>query len=343
LASLPISPFKSADKHRPILFLAYAFGVNSDPTQLLEALKLAATHLIRGGLVAFPTETVYGLGANAEDGQAVAKIYRAKNRPADHPLIIHIAHSSDVAHFAKDVPDYAQELMRKFWPGPMTLILNRSDNAADFVTGSQDTVGLRVPNHAVALALLLAFKNQGGHGIAAPSANRYGSVSPTTAGAVEIELAEFLSDEDLILDGGSSEVGLESTIIDCTAEAPRILRPGAISPEMIQDATKLEILQSGAKTIRVSGSHLKHYSPRAKVVIDQIASEGEGLIALSSEQTPPGVIRLAAPENLEEYAAVLYAALREADQRNIAVVHVTLPQGEGLAIAIRDRIQRAAS
>jgi L-threonylcarbamoyladenylate synthase len=343
LASLPISPFKSADKHRPILFLAYAFVVNSDPTQLLSALNSAAAHLIGGGLVAFPTETVYGLGANAEDELAVAKIYRAKNRPADHPLIIHIAHSSDVTHFAKDIPDYAQELMQKFWPGPMTLILNRSEKAADFVTGSQGTVGLRVPNHAVALALLLAFKNQGGHGIAAPSANRYGSVSPTTAKAVEIELGEFLSDDDIILDGGPSEVGLESTIIDCTAGAPRILRPGAISAEMIRDATKLQIKQASDATIRVSGSHQKHYSPRAKVVIDQIASVGEGLIALSSEQTPPGAIRLAAPKNLDEFAAVLYAALREADQRNIAVVHISAPPGEGLAIAIRDRIQRAAS
>jgi L-threonylcarbamoyladenylate synthase len=293
--------------------------------------------------VAFPTETVYGLGANAESEEAVAAIYRAKNRPADHPLIVHLAHPGDIAHFAQEVPDFARALMRDFWPGPMTLILQRTDNAKDFITGGQSTVGVRIPNHPVALALLLAFKNLGGRGIAAPSANRYGAVSPTNARAVEIELGEYLDAEDMILDGGPSDVGLESTIIDCTGPAPKILRPGAITAAMIEESTGMVVADAFANTIRVSGSHAQHYSPRAKVVIGGNPAAGEGLIAKDQFPTPLGAIRLAAPQTDEEFAAILYSALRAADEQNLVVVYVLPPEGEGIAIAIRDRVQRAAA
>lgn len=317
--------------------------MSKNPAEFLQALTQAASHLMAGGLVAFPTETVYGLGANAEDEAGVKKIYLAKDRPADHPLIVHIAHPSDLDHFAKSVPDYANDLMRDFWPGPMTLILPRTKNAKDFITGNQETVGLRIPNHPVALALLLAFKNQGGHGIAAPSANRYGSVSPTDAKAVETELGDHLDADDMILDGGASEVGLESTIIDCTGLSPKILRPGAITAEMIEGSTSMVVADPSTNSIRVSGSHAKHYSPKARVIVGSEAQAGEGFIALSDHPTPIGAMRLAEPGNNDEFAAVLYSALRAADEQNLNVVHVLPPEGDGIAIAIRDRIQRAAA
>ena len=317
--------------------------MSKNPAEFLQALNQAASHLMAGGLVAFPTETVYGLGANAEDEAGVRKIYLAKNRPEDHPLIVHISHPSDLGHFAKAVPNYAKNLMRDFWPGPMTLILPRTENAKDFVTGNQETVGLRIPNHPVALALLLAFKNQGGRGIAAPSANRYGSVSPTNAKAVETELGDHLDSDDLILDGGSSEVGLESTIIDCTGPGPKILRPGAITAEMIEQSTSMVVADPVTNSIRVSGSHAQHYSPKAKVVIGREAQAGEGFIALSDHRTPIGAIRLAEPNSNDEFAAVLYSALRAADEQKLRVVNVLPPEGDGIAIAIRDRVQRAAA
>lgn len=308
-----------------------------------EALLQAALHLQAGGLVAFPTETVYGLGANAEDEQAIQKIYQAKNRPSNHPLIVHIGETADVYHFAKDIPEYAQALMSKFWPGPMTLILPRTQNSKDFVTGGQSSVGIRLPNHPVALGLLRAFGFLGGHGLAAPSANRYGAVSPTTASSVKQELGGYLAEGDLILEGGNSEVGVESTIIDCTGPNPAILRPGAITAEDIELCTGIVVAAPAEASIRVSGSHKQHYSPKAKVVLGGNASSGEGIIALSKIQTPVGAIRLAAPDSVEEYARVLYAALREADALELKTVRVIAPEGNGLAIAIRDRIQRSAS
>mgnify|MGYP000370249169 CR=1 FL=1 len=200
-----------------------------------DAMAHAAQSLKSGALVAFPTETVYGLGADATNAEAVARIYQVKGRPADHPLIVHVGDMQDIADWSDDIPDYAIALARAFWPGPMTLILMRSSLAHDFITGGQDTVGLRVPNHVIALALLNEFKKIGGKGIAAPSANRFGHVSPTTAQAVSDELSQYLAPEDLLLDGGPSLVGVESTIIDCTTESPKILRPGAITEEMIED------------------------------------------------------------------------------------------------------------
>jgi L-threonylcarbamoyladenylate synthase len=306
-----------------------------------DALAQAASNLKAGSLVAFPTETVYGLGADANNADAVARIYKVKGRPADHPLIVHIASIDGISDWAEDIPDYAIALARKFWPGPMTLIFKRTELVKDFITGGQETIGLRVPDHTIALALINEFSKVGGKGVAAPSANRFGHVSPTTSAAVKEELEEFLSKGDLILDGGPSQVGVESTIIDCTSTAPRILRPGAITIEMIEETSGMKVINSG-REIRVSGSLEKHYSPIAKVVLNEEAKSGEGLIALQEVSTPQGVIRLASPKSAEEFARVMYAALRDADTRELAKVVVIEPLGEGIAIAIRDRLERAS-
>jgi L-threonylcarbamoyladenylate synthase len=308
-----------------------------------DALQLAASTLLHGNLVAFPTETVYGLGADALNKQAVARIYETKGRPADHPLIVHLHSMQVMGQWVEDVPEYAIALARDYWPGPMTLIFKRSTLAQDFITGGQDTVGIRVPDHVVALALLEAFHTVGGRGIAAPSANRFGQVSPTTAQAVSDELSEYLKPEDQILDGGPCTVGVESTIIDCTGPIPRILRPGGITIEMIKESTGLMPLQpTEAKEIRVSGSLEKHYAPAAQVILDTTPIAGQGFIALSESKTPEGVIRLAEPNNTQEFARDLYAALRKADEMGLAEVVVEQPQGEGIAIAIRDRLERAS-
>ena len=310
----------------------------------------AAANLLAGNLVAFPTETVYGLGADACNADAIARIYSVKGRPADHPLIVHVASMDALGDWAEEVPEYAISLARDFWPGPMTLIMKRSGLAGDFVTGGQDTVGVRVPDHPVALGLLEAFARAGGKGVAAPSANRFGNVSPTTAQAVADELSDYLGDADQILDGGPCEVGVESTIIDCTGNVPRILRPGAVTVEMIEDSTGLIVGDSASVsggsvdevTIRVSGSLDSHYAPVATVVLDQSPVAGQGFIAMADVATPDGVVRLAAPRTHEEFARVLYAALRTADEKGLKTVVVAQPEGAGIAVAIRDRLMRAA-
>ena len=307
-----------------------------------ESLAQAAQLLKAGGLVALPTETVYGLGADATNQNAVARIYKAKGRPADHPLIVHIHSMQSLDDWADEIPSYAISLARDFWPGPMTLVLKRSILAEDFVTGGQPTVGLRVPDHMVALALLSAFEKIGGKGIAAPSANRFGHVSPTTAGAVQEELGEYLEERDQILDGGPSTVGVESTIIDCTSAAPRILRPGAITIEMIEESTGLKVSDTQTD-IRVSGSLENHYAPQASVFLNRTPKSGEGFIALADIQTPESVIRLASPKNVEEFACLIYSALREADAQKLKSVVVIEPVGGGLALAIRDRLQKASN
>ena len=307
-----------------------------------DAIANAAAHLKAGDLVAFPTETVYGLGADATNSEAVAKIYAVKGRPNDHPLIVHIASMEAMGDWARDVPEYAIALARSFWPGPMTLILKRSELAGDFITGGQDSVGVRVPDHVVALALLEAFERFGGKGVAAPSANRFGHVSPTTATAVIEELGDYLSKEDLVLDGGACDIGVESTIIDCTGAAPSVLRPGAISVAMIEECTGLKTTQSDSD-IRVSGSLENHYSPVAKVLLCEVPVAGQGFIAHKDVETPEGVIRLASPSNDEEFARILYSALREADARGLSAVVVAQPIGIGIAVAIRDRLARAAN
>ncbi len=313
------------------------------------AMADAAANLLAGGLVAFPTETVYGLGADACNAEAVARIYAAKGRPADHPLIVHVASMDGLGDWSDEVPAYAISLARDFWPGPITLVVKRSDLAADFVTGGQDTVGVRVPNHPVALGLLEAFERAGGKGVAAPSANRFGNVSPTTAQAVSDELRDYLADGDLILDGGACDVGVESTIIDCTGDVPKILRPGAITAQMIAESTGLEVAgqsSDGAvvdsNAIRVSGSLDAHYAPAATVVLDQSPVTGQGFIAMADVVAGEGVVRLAAPKTHEEFARVLYSALRAADEQGLATVVVAQPAGDGIAVAIRDRLKRAA-
>ena len=304
----------------------------------------AAANLHAGNLVAFPTETVYGLGADACNAEAVARIYSVKGRPADHPLIVHVASMEGLGDWASDVPGYAISLARDFWPGPMTLIMKRSVLAGDYVTGGQDTVGVRVPDHPVALGLFEAFARAGGKGVAAPSANRFGNVSPTTAQAVADELGDYLAEADQILDGGPCDVGVESTIIDCTGDAPRILRPGAVTAEMIEESTGFAVVGvvENAK-IRVSGSLDSHYAPVATVVLDQSPAAGQGFIAMADVATPDGVVRLAAPKTHDEFARVIYAALRAADEQGLQTIVVEQPTGDGISIAIRDRLKRASS
>ena len=304
----------------------------------------AAAHLKAGDLVAFPTETVYGLGADASNEQAVSRIYSVKGRPNDHPLIVHIASMDRMGDWARDVPEYAIALAREFWPGPMTLVLKRSELAADYITGGQDSVGVRVPDHVVALALLEAFERSGGKGVAAPSANRFGHVSPTTAVAVIEELGEYLSKDDLVFDGGACAVGVESTIIDCTGLLPRVLRPGAISVAMIEECTGAKALVTDNQdSIRASGSLENHYAPAAKVLLCETPLPGQGFIAHTNIETPEGVIRLASPSDDEEFARILYSALRNADAQGLLEVVVLQPIGIGIAVAIRDRLSRAAN
>jgi L-threonylcarbamoyladenylate synthase len=309
-----------------------------------DQINLAARSLINGKLVAFPTETVYGLGADARNKSAVARIYEVKGRPQDHPLIVHLHNLSAVEEWVREIPEYAIFLARDFWPGPMTLILNRSTIAGDFITGGQETVGIRIPDHPIALALLTSFHELGGKGIAAPSANRFGHVSPTSALAVSEEIAEFLSVTDIILDGGDCHVGVESTIIDCTGDNPVILRPGAISEDMVQESAKVETMQnSSVRIIRASGMLEKHYSPKCKIILDETPIAGQGFLALSNMKTPKGVVRIASPKNLKEFAQVLYKSFRKADELNLKSLIVHQPEGEGLAVAIRDRLSKAAN
>ena len=306
----------------------------------------AAATLIKGDLVAFPTETVYGLGADATNKDAIARIYKVKGRPVGHPLIVHISSLANLDQWARDIPEYAVNLARAFWPGPMTLILPRTDLAKDFITGSQDNVGIRIPSHTVALALLKEFEDQGGLGVAAPSANRFGAVSPTTASAVEIELTDYLSENDQILDGGPCLVGVESTIINCTQDQPSILRPGAITREMIEDALNISIdlndLKSESIQIKAAGLLESHYAPKAKVFLAGSPTLGDGFIALDSFTTPTGTLRLASPKTNEEYARILYEAFRLADFKGLRRVFVIPPTGNGIAVAINDRLSKSA-
>jgi L-threonylcarbamoyladenylate synthase len=315
--------------------------VISNPTQ--NEIKFAARALKHGHLVSFPTETVYGLGADATNEKAVDKIYLSKGRPRNHPVIVHISSPQQLDNWAREIPEYAIRLGSAYWPGPMTLILKRSSLAIDFITGGQESVGLRVPNQQLALSLIREFEELGGYGIAAPSANRFGSVSPTTAKAVEEELGEFLQDEDLILDYGQCDIGIESSIIDCTQATPVLLRPGAITKEMIEEATGLTVLfKSGESEVRASGLLDSHYAPHARVILDSAAQPGDGFIALDSISTPIGSIRLASPISIEEYAKDLYKALRMGDLLGLNEIYVVEPEGPGLAIAIRDRLSKAA-
>ena len=309
-----------------------------------QSIKKAAKALKDGHLVAFPTETVYGLGSDASNPTSVARVYEVKGRPTDHPLIVHISSISQLDSWVVEVPEYALNLARNFWPGPMTLILRRSPLAKDYITGGQNLVGLRVPSHPTAIMLMKEFENLGGIGIAAPSANRFGAVSPTTIDAVVAEIGSYLSDKDLLLDGGASEVGIESTIIDCSGVTPKILRPGAISKEMIEKVCGfISQDNNSGSNVKTSGLLISHYSPAAEVVLDGKTSPEDGFFAMAEIQTPTGAIRLGAPVTIEEYARILYSVLRMADQKGLKRISVIQPSGNGLATAIRDRLSKAAA
>jgi L-threonylcarbamoyladenylate synthase len=306
----------------------------------------AAASLKSGNLVAFPTETVYGLGADACNKGAISRLYKVKERPTNHPLIVHISSKNYLPRWAKEIPDYAVELANNFWPGPLTLILPKTDLALDNITGGQNSVGVRVPSHPLALELLKRFEDLGGQGIAAPSANKFGAVSPTSYIAVKKELGRFLTSSDFIIDGKNSKIGIESTIISCLTDRPIILRPGAVTKKMIKHCLGIKWMQDFQQIqpngTKASGLLNSHYAPKAKVFLDGLPTIGEGFIALNNFATPEGAIRLAAPKNVEEYAYTLYEALRQADSMLLSQVYVIPPSGDGLAVAIRDRLSKAA-
>jgi L-threonylcarbamoyladenylate synthase len=309
----------------------------------LSTLKEAANSLKQGNLVAFPTETVYGLGADATNKDAVARIYDVKGRPTGHPLIVHISSLNNLDKWAQQIPEYAITLARTFWPGPMTLILPRTELAKDFITGGQENVGVRVPSHPVALALLSEFEKLGGLGVAAPSANRFGKVSPTSSTDVQEDLGEYLEDTDQILDGGRSLVGIESTIVNCLSGMLEVLRPGFITLEAISKVAGINVKKVGSTNeIKTPGVLPAHYSPKAMVVTQGLAKQGEGFLALANIETPQGAIRLASPLTVDQFAKLLYESLRSADQKGLTKVVVVPPDGDGLAMAIRDRLNKAS-
>lgn len=357
----------------------------------------AATGCIRaGGLLGLPTETVYGLAADADNDAAVAKIFKAKGRPADHPLIVHVADASAVAHYASDVPAFAAQLMQAFWPGPLTLILPRRPGVANAAAGGNLTIGLRCPSHPVAQAVLKALINGGQipinfqpeklsekqlesdphylvWGLAAPSANQFGRVSPTTAVHVQGEFGRDL----LILDGGACDVGIESTIVDCTRGAPVLLRPGAITPEQIQAACGLKVLlkdelsEHAAPAPKASGTLASHYAPKAKVrlmdaralqtALDLIGADADGTKKLSGvSQAPQGpliatwsrvilktpsrsVLRRRMPDDAASAAQQLFALLRKFDDQGVTLIWIETPPDSSDWDGVRDRLQRAAS
>lgn len=311
------------------------------------AIGIASHSLLSSKLVVFPTETVYGLGADASNFEAVSRIFNVKGRPTNHPLIVHIARVEYLEHWARHISQDAIKLADTFWPGPLTLILKQNGMDSDLVTGGQNTIGIRIPRNKIALEMLHEFHNLGGLGVAAPSANRFGKVSPTNVKGVLQELENHLDLTDIVLDGGDCEIGLESTIIDCTSEVPKILRPGAITRELILIKTGIKVEEfnftKGKKSeIRVSGSLESHYSPKAKVILDQDPVVGSGFIALNNFKTPEGVIRLASPASVEDFARTLYDSMRIGDELNLAEIYVIQPLGSGLSVAIRDRLSRAA-
>lgn len=302
-----------------------------------------------GGVVAFATETVYGLGADAQRSDAVARVFAIKGRPVRHPVIVHLAHAAQLTDWAREVTPAAWCLAEAFWPGPMTLILPRHAHVATAVTGGLDTVGLRVPAHPLAHALLAAF----GGGVAAPSANRFGSVSPTTAAHVRQDLG---SDVDLILDGGPCEVGLESTIVDLSTGAARLLRPGGVTLEQLEAVLRVPVpLGPADSRMRAPGLLASHYAPRARVELaDAIdlharataalaAGERVGVLTIGAPPVlPVGTSALQLPDDAADAARALYAALREADVLGLTVLLAALPDDAGIGRALVDRLRRAA-
>ncbi|NUR91682.1 MAG: threonylcarbamoyl-AMP synthase [Nonomuraea sp.] len=306
----------------------------------------AAGVLRAGGLVALPTETVYGLGANAEDPAAVARIFQVKGRPPTHPLIVHLGDAEQLSSWVREVPDTARLLAERFWPGPLTLVLRRGPRVPLEATGGLETVAVRVPGHPVALALLSAF----GGGVAAPSANRFGSVSPTTADHVRAELGDAV---DFVLDGGPCQVGVESTIVDATGEIPAVLRPGGVTREDLEAALGHPPAMPATSHVRVPGQHPSHYAPRARVVLvepEKVVVEAElaqelghrvgVLLPTDAEARVHAVVRV--PREMTAYAQGLYGFLRDLDQRGCDLIVASLPQESGLGLAIANRLRRAA-
>jgi L-threonylcarbamoyladenylate synthase len=315
--------------------------ITSDITKAVNALAT-------GKLCAIPTETVYGLAANALDESAVARVFVAKERPADHPLIVHVATAADVTEWVTELPKWASDLTTSVWPGPLTIVGPRTEIASNSITGNQDTVAVRVPSHPIAQELLNQLKNIGVKGLVAPSANRFGHVSPTSAAHVLADLGEYLKAHgDLILDGGDCQVGVESTIVLATGSQPVILRPGAVTAADIKRITGVEVSKATINAPRVSGALDSHYSPTAQVILVTDAAELElesnsGFLALAQIPTPAGMVRLAAPLTIEDFAHELYSCLRAGDDLKLKTIYVVPPTGDGLAQAINDRLQRAA-
>lgn len=314
-----------------------------------DEVRTAVEILRRGGLVAFPTETVYGLGADAENRAALQRLYAVKARPLGHPVIVHLGRVDALAEWAEVVPRDTRALADAFWPGPLTLIVRRAARVPDEVTGGRDTVGLRVPDQPVALALLRAF----GGGIAAPSANRFGRVSPTTAAHVRADLDD---DVDLVLDGGPCAVGVESTIVDCTGAEPVIARLGGISRAAVETVLGRAVGVSDRGSVAAPGTLPAHYAPRARVhvvagadVVERATALLEhghrvGLLALAPPAGLPATLTvLDAPRDMDEYAQVLYARLRAADDHGLDDLLVVPPPEHGIGAAIADRLRRAAA
>jgi L-threonylcarbamoyladenylate synthase len=298
--------------------------------------------------VAFPTETVYGLGADASNAGAVRKIFQAKGRPADHPLIVHLSNAKQVAQWVRAIPPAAELLMQKFWPGPLTLIFERAPNVLDEVTGGQDTVGLRVPSHPMAQQLLRAFNG----GIAAPSANRFGRISPTTAAHVREELGDAI---ELVLDGGPCDVGIESTIIDVSTGVARLLRPGGIARDALETVLHASVVQASGDAPRASGTLAAHYAPSARMLLVRPEAleqytrdhQHDTGVAVLARCTQPSDLRAVhwhvAPSDARAYAHDLYATLRELDAQGCGLLIVEAPPATPEWEAVHDRLRRAAA
>jgi len=311
-------------------------------------ISVAVAALRAGGLVAFPTETVYGLGADAANPEALRRLFAVKGRPATHPVIVHLGEPDEIDDWAIDVTEVAHDLARACWPGPLTLVLRRSRRVPDEVTGGRETVGLRVPGHRVALQLLREF----GGGVAAPSANRFGRVSPTTAADVRADLGD---DVDAVLDGGPCAVGVESTIVDCTGDEPVILRPGGVTGEAVEEVAGGPVPVVTDAAGRAPGTLASHYAPRVRVVVagaDDVVDragafldDGKRVGVLAEkhpDDLPAGVALLQPPRDADEYARVLYARLRVADAQRLDVLLAVPPAEVGVGTAVADRLRRAA-
>ena len=310
------------------------------------AIAAAVAALRAGRLVAFPSETVYGLGADASNPDAVRRIFEAKGRPADHPVIVHVASADQLADWAREIPPEAFALASAFWPGPMTLVLKRQPHVSDLVTGGQQTVGLRVPSHPVARALLRAF----GGGIAGPSANRFGRISPTTAEHVREELGDRV---DIVLEGGESDVGIESTIIDLSGTAPTLLRPGMLDLARAEALLGTALRAPGTASPRASGMLASHYAPRTPTrlvepesLVAAVAECAGQVAVLARRPNPPELVVarwIEAPVDAADYAHRLYAHLRSLDREGVDMILVEAVPVTSEWAAIGDRLGRAAT